>query len=86
MVRFRDVDVTTYPELGWFAHNVYVVREALGLSQGQFGDLCGLSQPYISALEGLKANPTLEVMSAIAKATGLTVSELTNKTAPKLKR
>lgn len=84
MVRTRQLDIKRFPELQWFARNVAFVRQSLGLSQSGFAQLCGLTQPYISALETLQANPTLEVMSAIAKATGISVSEFTDEDAPEL--
>lgn len=79
MPSLRDIDTDKYPEFVWFARNLILLREQLGLSQGQFAGLCGFTQPYISALESNKANPTLEVMSRIATASGCSVSQLTNK-------
>lgn len=76
MVNYRDVDTERYPELLWFSQNLKDLREALDLSQSDFASRAGLSQPFLSALENLKANPTLEVISAIAKATGLTAAAL----------
>lgn len=76
MPSLRDIDGDKYPECVWFARNVAKLREQMDLSQGEFGKLVGVSQPYVSALESLKANPTLEVMSAIATATGCSVALL----------
>ncbi len=76
MPTLRDIDGEKYPECVWFARNLQRLRERLQLTQGAFAKLVGLSQPFVSALEGLKANPTLQIMSVIARATGCPVSLL----------
>lgn len=83
MASTRDVDTERFPEYVWFARNLLQLRQHLGLSQSEFANLVGLTQPFVSALEGMKTNPSLEVLSAIAKATGVSASSLIGK--PRLK-
>jgi transcriptional regulator with XRE-family HTH domain len=52
------------------------LRIERGLTQVEFGELCGFYQTYLSRLEGGKANPTLNAMQVIAAALGLSVYEL----------
>lgn len=49
------------------------IREALGLSQGEFAGLIGLSKPQIAKLERGETNPTLETLLAIGKPFGLRI-------------
>lgn len=49
------------------------IREALGLSQGEFAGLIGLSKPQIAKLERGETNPTLATLLAIGKPFGLRV-------------
>lgn len=49
------------------------IREALGLSQGEFAGLVGLSKPQIAKLERGETNPTLETLLAIGKPFGLRI-------------
>ncbi len=52
-------------------------RTNLGLSQEAFADSCGLDRTYISGIERGKRNVSLLNIETIAKALGVTVSELT---------
>lgn len=47
-----------------------LARELLGLTQGELGDLAGLSAATVSQLEGGKTRPTAPSLVAIAGATG----------------
>lgn len=58
-------------------------REAHGLSQRKFAELCGVSNGYISMLEknvnpktGKPVTPQLERIALIAEAMGITVQDL----------
>jgi len=52
-------------------------RQALGLSQEAFADKCGLDRTYISGIERGKRNVSLVNIKTIAKALGISISELT---------
>jgi len=55
------------------------VREARvqkGLTQAQLSDLAGLTQGYVSELEGGRRNPSVQTLCAIALVVGKTPSEL----------
>ena len=52
------------------------MRHARGLSQVEFGELCGFYQTYLSRVERGQANPTLNAMEVIANALGVTVFEM----------
>lgn len=49
------------------------IRESLGLNQGDFAALVGLSKPQIARLERGEANPTLDTLLAVGKPFGLTI-------------
>jgi DNA-binding XRE family transcriptional regulator len=59
-----------------FGRCVRSLRLQAGLTQVEFGELCGFYQTYLSRLEAGKANPTLNAMEVIAGGLGLTVFEL----------
>ncbi len=61
-----------------FGRKVREKRAALGLSQEEFADKCGLDRTYISGIERGKRNVSLRNIHAIAEALGTTVSELTD--------
>jgi transcriptional regulator with XRE-family HTH domain len=50
------------------AANVRRRREALGISQEQFADLCGYHRTYIGAIERGERNITISTLSALAGA------------------
>ena len=52
------------------------LREALGLSQEDFGEAAGLHRTYVSGIERGTRNPTLTVLFRIAKGLELTLDEL----------
>ena len=84
MPRYRDLDVQKFPELLWLRDNCEHIRTKMRLSQGEFAKLCGMSQAYYWSLENLKANPTVEVLSAIARNTGVPASKLLLKEKPRV--
>jgi transcriptional regulator with XRE-family HTH domain len=60
-----------------FGNRLREKRTALGLSQEAFADKCGLDRTYISGIERGKRNVSLLNIETIAKALGISVSELT---------
>lgn len=60
-----------------FGQRLREKRGELGLSQEAFADRCGLDRTYISGIERGKRNVSLLNIEAIAKALGLSISELT---------
>lgn len=60
-----------------FGARVREARKAKKISQEVFADLCGLDRTYISGIERGNRNIGLRNIEVIAKALGLTVSELT---------
>lgn len=59
-----------------FGKRVKALRGARGWSQEELADRAGMHRTYISAVERAVRNPTLTVMDRIAKALGLSLSEL----------
>jgi transcriptional regulator with XRE-family HTH domain len=59
-----------------FGQRVREKRTALGLSQEAFADKARLDRTYISGIERGKRNVALRNIKAIAKALGVTISEL----------
>ena len=60
-----------------FGKNMKKIREAKGMSQGDIYRATKIERAYISNLEAGKQNPTLETMEKIARALGVSVSDLT---------
>jgi transcriptional regulator with XRE-family HTH domain len=52
------------------------LRLGTGMSQVEFGEMCGFYQTYLSRIENGKANPTLNAIEVIANSLGMTVFEL----------
>jgi transcriptional regulator with XRE-family HTH domain len=59
-----------------FGLSVRRAREAKGWTQDQLCEAADLNQAYISGVERGERNPTILSASRIAKALGLTLSEL----------
>ncbi|MEX2554605.1 MAG: helix-turn-helix transcriptional regulator [Actinomycetota bacterium] len=59
-----------------FGVRVRTLREARDLSQERLGELAGLHRNYIGAVERGEYNPTLVSQAKIAKALGVSLSEL----------
>jgi DNA-binding XRE family transcriptional regulator len=76
MVTLKDRNTSAFPEHLWVGRNVAHLRDVLQLTQAEFGRLCGVTTSLISALEGQKTNPTLEVLAAISRGAGITVAQL----------
>ncbi|MCH7472322.1 helix-turn-helix transcriptional regulator [bacterium] len=51
-------------------------RKELNLTQEDLSDLCGLHRTYISEVERGRRNPALVNIAKLAKALGMTASEL----------
>jgi transcriptional regulator with XRE-family HTH domain len=60
-----------------FGERLREKRLELDLSQEAFADKCGLDRTYISGIERGKRNLSLLNIGVIAKALGITISELT---------
>jgi transcriptional regulator with XRE-family HTH domain len=60
-----------------FGHRVRDLRRGLGLSQEAFATACGLDRTYVSGIERGRRNVSLRNLAALARALGVTVSELT---------
>ena len=56
--------------------NIRRLREAKGLSQEQFADEAGIHRTYVSDLERGSRNPTIRVVERVARALGVTASEI----------
>jgi transcriptional regulator with XRE-family HTH domain len=60
-----------------FGCRVREKRTAIGLSQEEFADKCGLDRTYISGIERGRRNVSLRNIEVIANALGLSISRLT---------
>jgi len=60
-----------------FGERVRELRTRLGISQEAFADRCGLDRTYISGIERGKRNLSLRNIEVIAKALGISISDLT---------
>ena len=59
-----------------FGARVRKLRQAKGLSQEAFADICGLHRTYIGAIERGERNVSLENIERIAKALGVKIAAL----------
>lgn len=59
-----------------FGAHLKKLRLQSGLSQEAFADKCGLDRTYVSGIERGVRNPTLEVISVLAKGLEIEISEL----------
>lgn len=58
------------------AANMKALRKAKGLSQEALADAAGVDRTYISGIERLVRNPTIEVLDRIAVALGASAGQL----------
>lgn len=58
------------------ALNVWALREAAGLTQAELANRAGMKQPRIADIERDASNPTLETISRIALALGVSADQL----------
>lgn len=58
------------------ALNIWALRLTKGLTQQQLADAAGMKQPRIATIERDETNPTLETISRIAYALGVTADRL----------
>jgi len=61
-----------------FGKRVAFLRKAAGFSQEQFAFECDVDRTYIGTIERGEKSPTLNTIAKIAKALGITKSELFN--------
>lgn len=59
-----------------FGNVLRKIREARGLSQEEFAELCDISRAYYGRLERGEHSITLDLCYKISEATGLSMSEL----------
>jgi transcriptional regulator with XRE-family HTH domain len=59
-----------------FGQRLRQLRKAAGLSQGALADKCRLDRTYISGIERGQRNVALSNLAVLAKALGVTFSEL----------
>jgi transcriptional regulator with XRE-family HTH domain len=57
-------------------------REALGMSQAKLGEKAGISANYVGVLERGQKLPTLDTLVALAKALGVSTSDLLGEARP----
>jgi transcriptional regulator with XRE-family HTH domain len=57
--------------------NLKRIRTAKGISQGEISRKLEVDKSFVSNIENGKTNPTLSTIAKIAKAIGVSVSELT---------
>lgn len=57
---------------------IRLLREEAGLSQEKLGIATGLSQTYISGIENGTRNPSIKTLDKLAKALGVSISDITN--------
>ncbi|HEU5295783.1 MAG TPA: helix-turn-helix transcriptional regulator [Burkholderiaceae bacterium] len=58
------------------AVNIRAFREARGLSQEEFADLCGLHRTYVGSVERGERNVTLSTLEVLASVVGVSVPQL----------
>ena len=58
------------------ANNLRRLRHERALSQEAFADEAGVHRTYVSDLERAARNPTIRVVETLAKALGVSVSDL----------
>ncbi|MBQ9508027.1 MAG: helix-turn-helix transcriptional regulator [Bacteroidales bacterium] len=61
-----------------FGKRVALLRKAAGFSQEQLAFECNVDRTYIGTIERGEKSPTLNTIAKIAKALGITKSELFN--------
>ena len=59
-----------------FGAKVRKLRQAKGVSQEAFADICGLHRTYVGAIERGERNVSLENIEKIAKALGISIASL----------
>jgi transcriptional regulator with XRE-family HTH domain len=62
------------------------IRERKGLSQKALADRAGMSYTFLCNVESGKADPSLSTLKRLAKALGITVSELVKEPQPSTRR
>lgn len=59
-----------------FGERIFQLRSKMGVTQAEFEDLCELTHGYIAHLELGRRNPSLDIISKIARGTGMTLGQL----------
>jgi len=68
--------VITNPLRKILSANIKAYREAEGVSQEAFADLCGLHRTYIGSVERGERNVTLETLQQLSDAMGVSAADL----------
>ena len=76
MVSYRAGNPDKFPEYLWVARNITALREYMNMSQTTFAARVGMAQPHVSAIERMATNISLEMLSRIAAATGVSAGRL----------
>ena len=76
MPQYLRLDQTASDLAMKFGENCRLRRKALRLSQAELSERTGLAASHLSYIENGKANPTPEVMEALAAGLGVTVVEM----------
>ena len=71
-----DVAFPGEPPRVRFGRRVRELREAAGIRQGDLAERAGVSGPYLSSIEYGRANPTLDVVVALARGLRVPVGRL----------
>lgn len=71
------------PLTATLAGNIRAYREANGLSQEEFADLCALHRTYVGSVERGERNVTLSTLEAFASVIGVSVPQLLTGRTPK---
>lgn len=80
-MKIREKRTDRFPEYLWLRTNLIRAREQRGWSQSEMATrMDRLDQSYISSLERMQVNPTLEVLSAIAHCLEVELAELVKPT------
>lgn len=58
------------------AKNLRARRQALGLSQEELADACGLHRTYLGSIERCERNVTLSTLEVLANALRISIAEL----------
>ncbi len=67
--------VATSPQRA-FGDRIRELRLAVGMTQEDLAERCGLFRTYMSRIETGKANPTLTMIHALADSLGVSVTDL----------
>jgi transcriptional regulator with XRE-family HTH domain len=76
MAKYLKLDEVASELAKQFGRNVKARRIEMKLSQGELHEITGVTPSYISFIENGRANPSLDVMEALAAALGVSVADM----------